>query len=272
MTTPAPDGRPDGRSGGRIDYALDGAVARITISDPPTRNALSRDMAAQLTSLLRRGERDARVVLLQGDGDAFCSGANILDDAAMGLDEEDPGEVLETHFNPLVRAARDLKIPIVTAIRGPAAGFGVSLALSGDMAIASDTAFFSMAFASIGLIPDGGLNYMLTRTIGRMRTLRLMMGGERLSARTAADWGLVSHVIPGAAFDGAVDSIARQLADGPTGVYGAIRRMAWVAMEQGFEQELLLERSLQRSIVRRPDYREGVAAFREKRPPRFRKS
>lgn len=254
---------------GRVFYALSDDIAEITLADPHTRNALSREMAAEVTGLLRRAEREARVVILTGDGDAFCSGANLFDDAAMGIDGEDAGEVLESHFNPLIRTARDLKIPIVTAIHGPAAGFGVSLALSGDLLIASQSAYFRTAFASVGLIPDGGLTYMLTRTIGRMRALRLLMKNEDLSAEAAFEWGLVSCVVPDAEFAAAVHQAASSLANGPTGIYGAIRRMAWVAMEQNFEQELLLERSLQRSIVRKPNFHEGISAFREKRQPRF---
>lgn len=256
---------------GRVDYRLQGAVAIITLAHPSTRNALSCRMATDLTEALKRGQREARVILLTGDGDAFCSGANLFDDEAMGVGEgdDDAGRVLETHFNPLIRTARDLRVPLVTALRGPVAGFGVSLALCGDMVVAASSAFFRMAFCSVGLIPDGGLTYMLVRTLGRIRTLQLMMTDQRLPATLAADWGLVTMVVPDEEFEQAALGVAERLAAGPTSTYGAIRRMAWVAMEQSFEQELLLERSLQRSIVLKPDFREGIAAFREKRAARF---
>lgn len=247
---------------------IDGSIGRVTINDPAALNALSPEAARLLLDCIVEAEAKARVIVLTGAGRAFCAGANL---AGVSLtDERDAGADLEGSFNPVIRYIRDLKVPLVTQVRGAAAGFGASLALAGDLIIASDNSYFLQAFRNIGLVPDGGAAFTLVRSVGRVRAVELMLLGERLPAATALEWGLVTRVVPDAELEVAVESYARNLADGPSVALGRIRQMAWAASETTLQEVLAIEVENQRACGYTRDHKEGVAAFMDKRKAAFR--
>jgi 2-(1,2-epoxy-1,2-dihydrophenyl)acetyl-CoA isomerase len=163
---------------------------------------------------------------------------------------------------------RNLAFPIVTAVNGPAAGVGMSLALTGDIVMASDSAYFLQAFAKIGLVPDGGATWYLPRLIGWGRAMELSMLAERLPASEALSWGLVNRVVPEAELEAASMAMAQRLASGPKSL-GLIRKAYWASWENDFNKQMQLEADLQTEAHASADNREGVAAFLEKRPPVF---
>jgi 2-(1,2-epoxy-1,2-dihydrophenyl)acetyl-CoA isomerase len=252
-----------------LRYECADGVARIVLDDPSSLNALTIAMGHELLSALGRAERDARAVLLTGAGRAFCSGAK-LNGPDIGLDDpmRDIGAGLDSPYNPIILAMRRSEIPVVTAVRGPAAGIGCALALAADLVIASETAYFLQAFSNIGLVPDGGSSYLLSRAAGRVRAMEMMLLGERVAASRALEWGLVNRVVPDAALDEEAQELASRLGKGPRSL-GMIKRIAWDALDSSFETVLYEERSAQRAAGRSVDGREGIAAFLEKRDPRF---
>ncbi len=253
-----------------VQYEKDGDVAAIYLNDPDTLNALSAELTQALIAALDRAASDARAVILTGRGRGFSSGANL---GTSGMDVSDPdrdvGAQLETGFNPLIQQMRDLPIPIVTAIRGPAAGVGCSIALMGDIIVASRKAYFLQAFCNIGLIPDGGSPYILARAIGRVRAMEMMLLGERYPAERAFADGLVTRLVDDDALEATALEFARKLAAGPTKALGLIRRSAWAALESTLDEQLANERVWQRDAGRSDDFIEGVKAFFEKREAKF---
>ncbi len=253
-----------------VQYSREGDVALIYLNDPDTLNALSEPLTRALIKAFNRAAGEARAVLLSGRGRAFSSGANL---AGGGVDITDPerdlGAELDNVFNPVIRQMRDLPIPIVTAVRGPAAGVGCSIALMGDVIVAAKSAYFLQAFCNIGLIPDGGSPYILARAIGRVRAMEMMLLGERYPAERAFADGLVTRLVEDDALDGTALDYARRLATGPTKALGLIRKSAWAALESSLDDQLDRERALQRDAGRTDDMVEGVTAFLQKREAKF---
>ncbi len=249
----------------RLD--LQDSIAAITLDRPDMLNALSRELLEELIRTLDwlRDASGARVVLLRGAGRAFSSGA----DLAAGISTNDAGNALEQLFNPLVERLAALPMPVVVAVQGPAAGAGCSLALAADIVIAGRSAYFLQAFVNIGLVPDAGASWLLPRLVGRARAAAMMMLGERISAEQAANWGLIAEMVEDADLTARAEAVAARLAAGPTRAYALIRRNLQAALEQPLSQVLALERAAQREAGRTADFAEGVAAFRERRPPRF---
>lgn len=257
-------------SSATIAVEVAGAVAKISLDDASTLNALSLPMLELFIEVLDEVPRNARAMILTGKGRAFCAGANLATNMnGEAEDGIDAGAVLETHFNPLMTKLRDLPIPWISAVRGPAAGLGSSIALAADMIVASETAYFLQAFSHVGLVPDGGASFLLARTVGRPRAMEMMLLGERVPARTALDWGLVNRIVPDDELDATALSLATRLADGPTQALGLIRRLAWQALDVPWHEVLAAERKGQKVAGRTLDYREGVSAFLEKRLPQF---
>ena len=258
-------------SSSQIDIAMKDDVATVTMSDPATLNAASiamvEELLAALDALPRR--QGARAILLTGAGRGFCSGANLSGESGSGNPDFDAGARLDTHYAPLMRAIRDLPVPIVTAVNGPAAGFGCAIALAADIVFASESAYFLQAFRHVGLVPDGGSSYLLAHAAGRLRAMEMMLLGERVSAARALEWGLVTRVVPSSSLMDEAGEIARALAAGPTRALRDIRRQCWRATESTFDEMLAMERQQQREAGRSADHREGVAAFREKRASTF---
>jgi 2-(1,2-epoxy-1,2-dihydrophenyl)acetyl-CoA isomerase len=247
-----------------------GRVSLIRVNDPATRNALSMEMIDGLRDLLKQEAGRARAIVLAGGAEAFCSGAN-LGGPGGGIKpgETDLGISVETHINPLTLAARDLDVPLVCAVRGAAAGFGTSLALLGDLIVAGENAFFSVAFGRIGLIPDGGAPWLLTKAVGRARAMELMLLGEKLPAQQALDWGLINRVVADDAVEATALALAARLAEGAGTALRLTRKAAWAAASSTIDEELARERAYQREAGLHPDFAEGVAAFMQKRKARF---
>jgi 2-(1,2-epoxy-1,2-dihydrophenyl)acetyl-CoA isomerase len=182
---------------------------------------------------------------------------------------EDLGLILETHVNPLMSQLRALPVPWLAAVRGAAAGAGCSIALAADLVVASEDAYFLQAFVRIGLVPDAGSSYLLSRIGSRVRAMEMMLLGERVPAARALEWGLINRVVSSETLDETALELAQRLAAGPTRTLGAIRDMAWTAADSNWQTTLQLERMAQNRIGRTADAREGISAFLQKRKPRF---
>lgn len=256
----------------RIRLDLEGAAATLTLAHPEVLNALSPEMLEGMLAALDVVEDPAhavRCLLLTGEGRAFCAGAN-LTGVGPRAGSQDAGSVLETHYHPVFRRLRDLPMPIVSAVHGAAAGIGMSLALMGDMVLAARSAYFLQAFRRIGLVPDGGVTWLLPRLIGTARARELSLLGEKLPAEQALAWGLVNRVHADEDLAREAAALVAELAAGPTRSLAGIRRLYWASPDNTYEQQLDLERSIQREAGRTRDAREGIQAFFEKRKPVFR--
>lgn len=249
----------------------DGDVLVITLNRPERLNAAPPAMFNEIRMALRRLD-GARAVLVTGEGRAFCSGADLASGAlAPGVD---PGEAtykaLTEHYSPAMLTLAELDVPVVTAVRGPAAGIGCSLALAADFTVASETAYFLQAFVNIGLVPDGGASWMLPRLIGRARAAEMMMLGERVPAAKALDWGMVHKVVADDALDAEALALATRLAAGPTRALGGIRRNLHAALDGSYADALRREAEVQRDMRGTADSAEGGMAFLQKRKAEFR--
>ena len=252
-----------------ILFSLEYGVARISLNDPKSMNGVTEDMGREMVDALDRAAQDARAVVITGEGKGFCSGANLTAAQDMLTDPmRDVGGQLDRAFNPVILAIKSMEQPVITAIRGPAAGFGAGLAAAGDIVMMSENAYFFCAFCHVGLVPDGGATYLLSQAVGRVRATQMMLLGEKVDARTALDWGLATRVVPDEELDEAAMKLARQLAAGPRSL-GLIKRMAWAALDSGLESALQAERVNQRTAGRTEDFLEGVNSFIEKRKPAF---
>ncbi len=257
----------------KIKVSHDGAVTIIALSDPTTLNAAGLDLAVELLDACKRAVMgDARALVLTGEGRAFCSGANLQVGPGGGKRDvdgkPDAGAALESIYNPLVTYIKEMPLPLVTAVSGAAAGIGCSLALLGDLIVAGESAFFLQAFRRIGLVPDGGSTYLLPRMIGKARAMEMALLGERISAATALDWGLINRLVPDAELMSTAMTLAHALANGPASL-GLSRQLIWAAMDSDWSTQLDRERQGQRTAGKTEDSVEGVAAFREKRPAQF---
>jgi 2-(1,2-epoxy-1,2-dihydrophenyl)acetyl-CoA isomerase len=256
----------------KIELERDGDVAIIRLNDPATLNAVTLQTIEEMDAALTEISGSARAMILTGAGRAFCSGANLSGGMGVGGAAKEPpdaGSSLESHINPLMLRLRDLPIPWVSAVKGSAAGVGCSFALAADIVVAGEGAFFLQAFARIGLVPDGGSTWLLTRAIGRTRAMEMMLLGERIPARKGFEWGMVNRIVADDAVMPTAIDLAKALGAGPTKSLAMIRRMAWSASDASFEDAMALERNNQREAGRTSDHREGVAAFLAKRPAQF---
>lgn len=255
-----------------IKLSVEKGVAHLVLARPDALNALSRPLLGEMITALDRlrQDRDARVVLISGEGRGFSCGADLAPGASpVGSPNYDGGEVLERYYNPLIERMFALPLPIVSAIHGPVVGAGCSVALSADIVIAAESAYFLQAFVNVGLVPDAGSQWLLPRLAGRSRALAMMMLGERIPARKALDWGLVYDVVADADLAIRAGGVAEKLARGPTTAYALIRQGVRKGYEQTLSETLRYEREAQRQAGASADFAEGVAAFREKRPANF---
>ncbi|MGE5667942.1 MAG: 2-(1,2-epoxy-1,2-dihydrophenyl)acetyl-CoA isomerase PaaG [Betaproteobacteria bacterium] len=256
----------------QIRFETDGAIARITLNRPDRLNSFTAQMHAELRDALARVADDTgiRALLLTGSGRGFCAGQDLADRAvAPGTAPVDLGESIERNYRPLVLALRNLPLPVVCAVNGVAAGAGANLALACDLVVACRSASFIQAFCRIGLVPDSGGTYFLPRLAGSARAMGLAMLGDRIPAEQAAAWGLIWKCVDDAELAPTVDALLAQLAHSSTRGLAAIKRAMHASAGNSLEQQLDLERDLQRELGFGPDYREGVAAFLEKRSPSF---
>ena len=256
----------------QIRFETGDRVARITLNRPDRLNSFTAQMHAELRDALARvtGDGDARVLVLTGAGRAFCAGQDLSDrSVAPGAAPVDLGASIEDNYRPLVLSIRNLPLPVVCAVNGVAAGAGANIALACDIVIATKSASFIQAFCKIGLVPDSGGTYFLPRLVGSARAMGLAFFGDRVSAEQAAEWGLIWKCVDDGEFVATTDAMAAQLADAPTAGLAAIKRALYASSGNTLEQQLDVERDAQRALGNSADYREGVAAFLEKRAPRF---
>ncbi|MDO5641620.1 MAG: enoyl-CoA hydratase-related protein, partial [Paracoccus sp. (in: a-proteobacteria)] len=236
-----------------------------TLNRPAVMNALNTTMRAEITEALSTIPPDLRCVVMTGAGPAFCSGQD-LGDASAAADIEG---TLRREYEPMLHAVIACKVPVIAAVNGVAAGAGANLALAADVVIAADSACFSQAFTRIGLIPDAGGTWILPRLVGQARAAGMMLFAEKISARQAADWGMIWQSVPDAEFAETVGTRAAQLASGATGAYLLVREALRASGANDFAAQLELEAGLQGRAGRSHDFREGVTAFLEKRAPKF---
>jgi 2-(1,2-epoxy-1,2-dihydrophenyl)acetyl-CoA isomerase len=254
-----------------ILYSLDGGIARLTLNRPEKLNSFNTQMHRDVQDALGRlSGSDARVLVLTGAGRGFCAGQDLGDRAVSpGSRGVDLGDSIEQYYKPLVLALQQLPMPVIAAVNGVAAGAGANIALACDLVIAARSASFVQAFSKIGLLPDSGGTWTLPRLVGLSRALGLTLLGEKLPAEQAAEWGMIWRCVEDAEFESTVDTLARQLAAAPT------RGLAWTKTairgsgQRSLAEQLDVERDAQRELGRSADYAEGVAAFTEKRTPRF---
>jgi 2-(1,2-epoxy-1,2-dihydrophenyl)acetyl-CoA isomerase len=242
-------------------------VATITLNRPEVINALNGEMRRELLAAFKGIYRDdaVRAVVLTGEGRGFCSGADLRG----GEGERQFRTVLEREYNPLIRAIRDCPKPVIAAVNGVAAGAGVSLALACDLVYASEEARFIQAFVRIGLVPDTGSTRELVRALGRHRAAQLIFTGEPLSAAEAKAGGLVNEVVPAEELQATVRDAAARLAAAPTRAIGYAKRLISADEVPTLDEALALEAALQELAGRTEDHAEGLAAFADRREPRF---
>ena len=243
-------------------------VARITLNRPDRLNSFTRAMHAELQAALDAA-RDARVIILTGAGRGFCAGQDLNDRAVAPGEAVDLGETVEASWNPLIRRLATMPQPVIARINGVAAGAGANIALACDIVVAAKSAKFIQSFSALGLIPDSGGSWHLPRLVGQARALGLALTGEPLPAEKAADWGLIWKAVDDEALDAEVDAIAAKLASLPPLGLAAIKAIIRTSGSRTLDQELDLQRDEMRRLGFTEDYREGVAAFLEKRPARF---
>jgi len=249
----------------RVTVTAHPSVAVLAFNQPEVMNAVSARMIAGAMAALDfiQGE-GVRAMVLTGTGKAFCAGANLAE-VEPGLSA---GDMLDRVYHPFLRRLRDFPVPVVTAVNGAAVGIGMSFALSGDLCLAARTAFFQQGFARLGLVPDGGSTWLLPRLIGLARARELALLNEKLPAETALQWGLINGVADDEKLPDEALALAKRLADGPAA--GAMtRRLLWDSPGNTYEQQLALEQAAQQQASGTDDFREGLAAFHAKRPPRF---
>jgi 2-(1,2-epoxy-1,2-dihydrophenyl)acetyl-CoA isomerase len=246
------------------------ATARITLNRPDKLNSFTREMLTELNAAISEVAADPslRLLILDGSGRAFGAGQDLREAGAIG----GPAAVREQlghYYDPVMRKLAGLEIPTLAAVNGIAAGASCGLALACDLVVAARSASFLMAFARIGLVPDGGATYWLPRKIGLARALGMTLLAEPVTAEQAERWGLIWECVDDEKLAARVEALAQQLANGPTRAYALAKRAFQGSGANSFEQQLALEAELQALAAGTADSREGIAAFLEKRAAKF---
>ena len=256
----------------RLALDEDAHVAAITLDRPERLNAAPPRMADEIVQALDSAlTHKMRAVLITGEGRAFCSGADLAGgrDRNEGFGGDAAQASLTGHYNPMMRKLAALPVPLITAVNGPAAGIGCSIALAGDFVIAGRSAYFLQAFVNIGLVPDGGASWTLPRLIGKARAFEMMMLGEKIDAVKALDWGMIYGVVDDASLLTEATALAQRLAKGPTRALGLMRRCAAENLDRDFAGALAAEADAQRDAGNSADARIGAAAFLKKQTADF---
>lgn len=246
--------------------------AIVTLNRPDRLNSFTAAMHAQIREALDtvRNAPAVRALVITGAGRGFCAGQDLEQrDMRPGAAPPDLGQTISDYYNPLVRALRALPLPVIAAVNGVAAGAGANIALACDLVLAAKSASFIQAFCKIGLIPDSGGSYWLPRLVGDARARALAMLGDKISAEQAVQWGLIWRAVDDAELLTEAKKLAAHFAKAPTLGIAAIKRTLQESANNTLDAQLDLERDVQRELGRSDDYREGVKAFIEKRPPNF---
>ncbi|EOD6327846.1 2-(1,2-epoxy-1,2-dihydrophenyl)acetyl-CoA isomerase PaaG [Providencia stuartii] len=251
---------------------LENGVLTITLNRPDRLNSFNDEMHRQLSDALKIAERDdtVRCLVITGAGRGFCAGQD-LNDRNVSVSEQAPdlGYSVETFYNPLIRRLTSLPKPIICAVNGVAAGAGAAIALAGDIVIAAKSASFIQSFCRLGLVPDSGGSWFLPQLVGHARAMGMALLGDKISAEQALQWGMIWQVTENDELTTTVNQLAQHLATQPTYGLGLIKKAIYRAATNTLDEQLDLERDLQRLGGRSEDYREGVDAFLNKREPKF---
>jgi len=253
-----------------IQLKIENKVATVTLNRPEVFNSFNREMALLLQNTLDACETndDVRAIVLTGNGKAFCAGQDLKEVTDPDLN---PGfkKILEEHYNPIITRIRSIKKPIIGAINGVAAGAGANIALACDIVVAHEKVNFIQAFSLIGLVPDSAGTFFLPRLIGFQKALALAMLGDKISAQEAERLGMIYKYVSLEEFEETINKLAIKLANMPTAALGKIKELFNQSMTNNLEAQLALESKLQIEAAQSNDYKEGVAAFIEKRKPEF---
>ena len=250
-----------------ITFDITDGVGVLTLNRPDKMNALTTQMRAEITYAMREGAKTARVIVLTGAGRAFCTGQDLgdrSDPSALDLER-----TLRDEYNPMLEAIYDCPVPTIAAVNGPAAGAGANLALSADVVIATESAYFLQAFTRIGLMPDAGGTWYMPRQMGLAKAMGAALFADKISARQADDWGMIWEAVEDDAFDSHWRARATHLANGPTGAYAAVKTAIRSSFDNTLVDQLAQEAHLQGQCGKSRDFQEGVVAFMEKRPAKY---
>ncbi|MCJ7685162.1 MAG: enoyl-CoA hydratase [Desulfobacteraceae bacterium] len=247
------------------------SVARITLNRPEAVNTINVEMSKELMHVAMQCDEDSliRAVLITGAGSIFCGGGDVKGFASQGENLPHHLKEITTHLHVAMSYLVRMNPPVVAAVHGSAAGAGLSLACACDMVLAAESAKFTLAYTGIGLTPDGGATYTLSRLVGLKRTLEMALTNRLLSAQEALDWGIVTRLVPEKDLLTEARTLADRLAAGPTKAFGATKRLLQSGLTESFESQMKHESRSIAEIARTEDGREGIAAFLEKRAPNF---
>jgi len=255
-----------------IQFTIDNGVAKLVLNRPEKLNSFNKKMHDDVRLALKTIYKDdeIRCVLISGNGRGFCAGQDLSDrDVSPDADMPDLGKSIDKNYNPLIRKITQLEKPVICAVNGVAAGAGANIALACDIVLAARSASFIQSFSKIGLIPDSGGTWMLPRLIGRSRAMALALLGEKIPAEQAESWGMIWKCLDDDQLMVQAEKMAASLASQPTRGLGFIKRAFNLSSTNNLDEQLELERDIQRLAGRTSDYREGVNAFMNKRDPQF---
>lgn len=255
-----------------VEFVINDGLAILTLNRPERLNSFNTEMHAEVKQIFRDIKRDAtiRCLLITGNGRGFCAGQDLSDRSVAATDEApDLSASIEKNYNPLIRNIVGLKMPVLCAVNGVAAGAGANIALACDIVMAAKSASFIQSFNKLGLVPDSGGTWILPKLVGQAKAMSLCLLGTKVAAEDALTMGMISQVLDDDQLLDAATQLGQQLAKAPTKGLALIKRAIHASAENTFDQQLDLERDLQGIAGRSDDYREGVAAFMEKREPNY---